>query len=264
LRRRFSFYSFLLGVLLASIIAGGTYLTCKKMPGMMPGGFKTQSAGNDSPKTVESAPKMQKVVMAAKRIDKNEVVTRDKLRLTEFNADSIPGKTVYSLDAAVGSKANIELDENMILTDSMLLNPKEFFSDDTRLKDYELAGGLVAGLVNEGCLIDLEYISPTGQTFVVAAKKSVKKKIDDKLLIQTTFQEREMINYAIAETKLKGGRLETVLYIDENQQPSEVTYHIPDLSRANAAAQPVQAEEKKIVQNETDKPQIIKEGRQQQ
>ncbi|NJD01829.1 MAG: hypothetical protein FIA99_04365 [Ruminiclostridium sp.] len=171
-----------------------------------------------------------KVLAAAQKIEKNEEITDLKTKLIEIQSDTVPPNAVLNADVLKGKKAAVALELNTIITESMLYSIFQELKETDRLLDYELPGGLVGGLVDEGSYIDIEFVKTKGETFVVLSKKLVKKKLDnDRIILLLTFEERRLINYALAEQKILGGRLEAAIYADERQPLSKVNYPIPKL-----------------------------------
>lgn len=179
---------------------------------------------------------MEKVIMVSQKLEKDETITQQKIILIEVAKAVCPSNALFATGDVVGKKASIPIGPNTIITDSMFYSPTEGIKESDKLKDYELSGGMVGGMVSEGAYIDLEFINPKGETFIVLAKKLVKKKLDNnRIILQLSFDERKLINYAFAEQKELGGRLDAVVYVDNRQPIPKVDYPIPKL--ANKLAQ---------------------------
>jgi hypothetical protein len=167
------------------------------------------------------------VIVVSKRIEKGEIIKREKILLVKRFKNYLPVNPITTYESAVGKVAEATLEKNVILAADMLANKEKEVKSDERISNYELQGGLVLDLVKEGDYIDIEYVKEDGETFVVLAKKKVCRKVDEKIVIQTTLKERKMINYVIAEKESKGGKIEAAIYIDASQQASKVTYSMP-------------------------------------
>ncbi|MFA6308587.1 MAG: hypothetical protein WC677_02415 [Clostridia bacterium] len=167
------------------------------------------------------------VIVVSKRIEKGEIIKLEKILLVKRFKNYLPVNPITTYENAVGKVAEVTLEKNVIPTADMLSNKEKKVQSDERISNYELQGGLVLDLVKEGDYVDIEYVKEDGETFVVLAKKKVYRKVNEKIVIQTTLKERKMINYVIAEKESKGGKIEAAIYIGASQQASKVTYSMP-------------------------------------
>lgn len=182
------------------------------------------------PQEKKEKPPVVKVVAALQKIEKDEEITEAKLTVIETDTSTYPSNAVIVINDAIGKKAAIHIAANTVITASMMYSPSEGIKESDKLKDYELSGGMVGGMVTEGAYIDIEFINPKGETYIVLAKKLVKKKLDNnRIILQLSFDERKLINYALAEQKELGGRLDAVIYADNSQPSPKVDYPIPKL-----------------------------------
>lgn len=167
---------------------------------------------------------VQKVIVVKGVINKGEKISEPKIILEERRKKDLPNNCIIDPQVILGKETIIKLEPNIIITDDMISSPDNTVNPDERLKDYELSAGLIAGLAEEGDYVDIEYIMSTGRTYTVASKKRIEKKIDNKVVIKVDMNERQNINSAYASMKKYGGNIGAVLYIDEFQPASEVTY----------------------------------------
>lgn len=172
--------------------------------------------------------KKEQVVVAINEISKGAVIEKANLAIKERASDDLPKNYVSKIENVLGKRASDKIESNTMFSSSMAIDVNDLYNSDERIKDYELPGGLVGGTVKDGDLIDIEILKKDGSTYVIASKKKVEKKIEDRIIIKTTWEERKMLNYAITEVAVKGGKITAVLYIDSNQQQSKVTYTIPE------------------------------------
>lgn len=188
----------------------------------------------------------QKVVIVLQKIQKGEKITPEKLQVTDIYKPYLPQNVYSSIESVVGKKAVIDLEPNIVLTPTMVIEPKDFYRPDERLIDYELVSSLG---IKEGQYIDVELVRKDGSTAVVLSKKKVIKVLDGgKTIIQTTFRERQLMNRAINEIQTQGGRLETVLYLDESQ-PGSVTNYLPSNNSSNFIPQSYEQSSSTLILN---------------
>lgn len=204
------------------------------------------------PQEKKEKPPVVKVTAVAQKIEKDEEITEGKLTMIETDKSTCPSNAVFVIQDVIGKKAAIPLESNTVITTSMLYSPSEGIKESDKLKDYELSGGMVGGMVVEGAYIDIEFINPKGETYIVLAKKLVKKKLDNnRIILQLSFDERKLINYALAEQKELGGRLDAVVYADNRQAEPKMDYPIPKLENKQNQTQSTVAPSNTVQSNNT-------------
>jgi hypothetical protein len=242
-RGKQQFLIFLFGFLLAGILLAGGYILYSKL---MDAG-KLQSVSLP----LQAADDLKKagVLVSLQRIEKGEELKQEFFQLKERSVDEVPANSLVDINRITGERAAFTIDMNEVLTDSKLLSSASSYSPDDRLKDYALQGYLVADTVKAGDWIDIEMVRSNGDTFVVLAKKQVMQLTNNRAIIQVSTDERFLINHAIAEQTAGLGHIESLLYLDEKQPASTVTYtpakisaNSTQASAASAGAEPAKSE----------------------
>ena len=232
IRSRTGVILFLSGILFTLIILTGIYFTATKII------WKNSrlEISSSQPKELEKE-KNQKVLVkvftVAQKIKKNEEFNPAKIKIVEVYQDLLPSDAIVNLGNLQGKKAAVPLEPNTLITQSMFYSILDELKETDRLKDYEMSAGLVGGMVAEGVYIDIEFINPKGETYVVLSKKLVKKRLENnKIILLLSLDERKLINYALAEQKVLGGTLEAIVYADERQPALKTNYPLPKLDKA--------------------------------
>jgi flagella basal body P-ring formation protein FlgA len=211
-------FIFLSGFIAAVILLAGGYLVYN----MLVDTGKLQSVS--LPIQTADAVKKAKVLVSVQRIEKGDELKPELFQLTERNPEEVPANSIIDISMITDRRAAAVIDLKEILTDSKLISTQNLYNPDDRLKDYALQGYLVADTVKAGDWIDVEMVRSNGDTFMVLAKKQVIQLTDNKAIIKVTTAERALVNHAIAEQSAGMGHIESLLYLDEKQPASEVTY----------------------------------------
>jgi hypothetical protein len=217
-RGKQQFFIFLSGFMAAVILLAGGYFLYNKLVDA----GKIQSVS--LPIQTADDLKKTKVLVSVQRIEKGDELKPEFFQLEERNQEEVPTNSMIDIGMITGQRAAAVIDMKEVLTDSRILSSQSSVNPDDRLKDYALQGYLVADTVKAGDWIDVEMVRSNGDTFIVLAKKQVIKLTDNKAIVQVSTAERALINHAIAEQSAGFGHIESLLYLDEKQPASEVTY----------------------------------------
>ena len=217
-RGKQQFFIFLFGFVAAVILLAGGYLVYNKLVDM----GKIQSVS--LPIQPADTLKKTRVLVSVQRIEKGDELKPEYFQLAERNSEEVPVNSIIDINMITGERAAVVIDMKEVLTDSKLLSLSNPYSPDDRLKDYALQGYLVADTVKAGDWIDVEMVRSNGDTSIVLAKKQVIALTNNKAIVQVSNDERSLINHAIAEQSAGMGHIESLLYLDDKQPASKVTY----------------------------------------
>jgi len=236
-RGKQQFFIFISGFIAAVILLAGGYLIYNKLVDT----GKIQSVS--LPIQTDDTAKKAKVLVSLQRIEKGDELKPEFFQLAERNTEEVPANSIIDISMITDRRAASVIDMREILTDSKLITVQNLYNPDDRLKDYALQGYLVADTVKTGDWIDVEMVRSNGDTFIVLAKKQVIQLTDNKAIIQVSTVERALVNHAIAEQSAGMGHIESLLYLDEKQPASEVTYVPAQIasSGTQAAVEPVKS-----------------------
>ena len=215
-------------ILAAALLIAGYFIYTKLM------NTGTIQSINLPKQTVEE--KKTKVLISIQRIEKGDELKPEFFQLADRVKEEVPANSIIDANMLTGKRAAAVIDQNAVITDSMIISPQNLYKDDDRLKDYALAGYLVADTVKPGDWIDVEMVKSNGDTSIVLSKKQVMNLLANKAIVQVTTEERSMINHAIAEQTAGMGHIEALLYLDEKQPASKVTYVPAKIVTQGAAA----------------------------
>ena len=196
--------AFLLGMMLTLIIAlliGGAIYALVIMP-------KEQANKNAS---VKVAPK--EVYVITQPVKSGEEI------IVGLNAEKQKIETGLSTEDIInpiGAKAKIDLASGTIVTPSMLMAEEEL-TKDVRLVEYNMIA-LPVGLM-VGDYIDIRFTLPSGQDYIVIAKKPVVSIMGETIALNLSEEEILMLNGAIVERYVMiGSNMYITKYVEPGTQ----------------------------------------------
>ncbi len=167
------------------------------------------------------------VCFVNKEIQAGDVITTDDLDVKNINKAALP-QNAYTNKAEISGTnvySRIAIQPNTILLKTMLYEEEQVTSD-MRLQEFNMI--LLPSLLEEGDYIDIRFLLPTGNDYVVASKKRVEKVTEGTLWLNLKELDMEYISGAIIESYLTNGALlYAIEYSDApNQNSAEVTYPV--------------------------------------
>jgi hypothetical protein len=223
--KRGRYIAFFLGICITLVVVGGVFAALFISGKLVIGGAKTMQQ-----KEAESFAKspLKEVVVVASKINKGQKITPEKVTTEKRFENQLPDKVIANAGSVIGKIAAADMEKNTMVYESMIINPKDAYKPDERIKDYDLPKGLMGkDIVSQGDLIDVEFKRKDGSTAVVLAKKIIKSRLDDRIIIQTDWEERKLINYALTDKAENGGEIYAAKYMDMDQPASAVNYQPP-------------------------------------
>ncbi|MCL2341692.1 MAG: SAF domain-containing protein [Firmicutes bacterium] len=137
---------------------------------------------------------------------------------------------------AQDSSARIDLPAGTILTQNMV-NTAETPSSDTRLVELNMVTLPTTAMV--GTCIDIRMAAPSGQDYIVIAKKNIMTMTGNTIGIYLTDQEMVTMNSAIVDAYImKASNLYAVQYVEPGMQNSIPTYQVSPQAKALIAGDP--------------------------
>ncbi len=170
----------------------------------------------------------------------NEVTLQD-LELRKIDNNSVPNGAITTskqLGVVLGDKsfARIDLKSGTVLTEAMIYKDEKI-EKDVRMQEFNMV--LLPSQLDEGDYIDVRFLLPTGNDYVVVSKARVSKVTQQTMWLNLDEIERLRMSSAIIESYLtEGALLYAIEYSDAPQQEAaEVTYDVlrsvMDLLRIN-------------------------------
>jgi hypothetical protein len=167
------------------------------------------------------------IVVASKPLKKGSVLKQEDVAVSLLGAEKpiLSGYTEVTL--VVGKKLLMDVDENLPLTQPMFM---EDALVDKNLRIYEFGFIEIPYLLKETDVVDVRIAFPTGQDYIVLAKKSIQsfERSRDQVhvgLLDLALEEEEVLRMssAMVDTYLtEGTKVYLVKYINPDQQASSV------------------------------------------
>lgn len=149
-------------------------------------------------------------------------ITSQKVRKSMIPSDAISSMTT-------GSTAKIDLKAQTVLSDSMINQPGTTTSTDLREQEYNMIA--LPTQISAGDFIDVRFVSPSGQDFIVVSKKRVEKANSTSVWLKMTEEETLIMSNAIVEYYIMtGSKLYADRYTDAGLQTASVPTYVPNSS----------------------------------
>lgn len=201
--------SFLLGMLLMLVIAGIVI-------GIL---FSQIMKFKEAEDQTKAASKM--VYILKKDIQAgNEISAGDyesKSIVTEMDSKEIPA-------AITGKMTKIELKKGTILTSSMLMDSTDTLEKSQRIEEFNML--TLPTDLNTGDYVDIRFVLPNGQDYIVISKKRVIKSSENTIFVKLAEDEILTMSNAIVEAYItEGSMLRAVKYSEPGiQEAATPTY----------------------------------------
>ncbi|PKM54387.1 MAG: hypothetical protein CVV00_08330 [Firmicutes bacterium HGW-Firmicutes-5] len=172
------------------------------------------------------------IVVASKSLKKGSILTKEDVTLSQIGAEKSIASSYTEASLLLGKKLLMDVDKNLPLTPSMFM---EDALVDKNLRIYEFGFIELPYLLEDTDVVDVRIAFPTGQDYIVLAKKSIQsfERSRDQVhvgLLDLALEEEEVLRMssAMVDTYLtEGTRVYLVKYINADQQaPSVVNYPV--------------------------------------
>ncbi|MCF8017950.1 MAG: hypothetical protein K9L62_01000 [Vallitaleaceae bacterium] len=172
------------------------------------------------------------IIVASKSLKKGSILTKEDVTLSQIGAEKSIDSSYTEASLLLGKKLLMDVDKNLPLT------PPMFMEDalvDKNLRIYEFGFIELPYLLEDTDVVDVRIAFPTGQDYIVLAKKSIQsfERSRDQVhvgLLDLALEEEEVLRMssAMVDTYLtEGTRVYLVKYINADQQaPSVVNYPV--------------------------------------
>jgi len=167
------------------------------------------------------------IVVASKPLKKGSILTREDITLSQIETEKPIASSYMEASLLIGKKLLMDIDENLPLTPPMFM---EEVLVNKNLRIYEFGFIELPYLLDEADIVDVRIAFPTGQDYIVLAKKSIQsfERSRDQVhvgLLDLALEEEEVLRMssAMVDTYLtEGTRVYLVKYINPDQQTSSV------------------------------------------
>ena len=135
----------------------------------------------------------------------------------KVSGEGIPSDTITMADITETTIAKIALSRGTILTKSNIEDSGEKTTADIREQQYNMV--ILPQELEEDDFIDIRLSIPTGQDYIVIAKKKIKKHDEENIWINMAEEEILAMNNAIYEAyTMNGAKLYATRYVDAGIQ----------------------------------------------
>lgn len=172
-------------------------------------------------KTIEEQSR-RNVWTVARTIPAGGTVTADDLKSVPMPASLVPSGMITEREAAIGKSAKIELQPGMPLMPSMLYEGAPI-PKDLRLQEFHVIQ--LPSNLQKGQFIDVRINFPTGEDFVLLAKKKARELSGNVIWLEMNELDILQTSSAIIDAYLQGARLYALPYIEPGlQEAAAVNY----------------------------------------
>lgn len=160
------------------------------------------------------------------KVDPSTVISMDDWEYTDDEGNIVLKYTEDGTQIYKTIKMKIDVPAGTIVTKEMIYEDGYERDASERIQEYNMIA-LPSNLKN-GDHIDIRLTMPTGQDYIVLAKKEVEGTTDTGLWLKVNEQEILTMNNAIVESYiLPGSKLYAIPYTEAGiQEPATTTYHV--------------------------------------
>lgn len=167
------------------------------------------------------------VYVLNKDVQSGDAITMADLTTKDVTSDAVPVDFAGVNNIAGETIARISLKSGTILTQSMLNTSGEKVTKDQRLQEYNMLT-LPTQLV-VGDYIDIRFMLPSGQDYVVLSKKKIQDANSTTIWINLTEEEILIMNSAIVESYvITASKLYVTTYSEPGNQEAAVPTYVPN------------------------------------
>jgi hypothetical protein len=167
------------------------------------------------------------IVVASKQLKKGSILKQEDVTLSLFGAEKPISSSYADASLLIGKKLLMDVDENLPLTPPMFME-EALVNKNPRI--YEFGFIELPFLLEDTDVVDVRIAFPTGQDYIVLAKKSIQsfERSRDQVhvgLLDLALEEEEALRMssAMVDTYLtEGTKVYLVKYINPDQQASAV------------------------------------------
>lgn len=151
-----------------------------------------------------------------------ELLDISKAELVEVPVELAPEGAVTSFAELNNMRLKKEIAEKEFINAADLMPETAAYEEGDRLVEHNFPEGAVPAATTVGSIMDIKLFVKGGEDPVIVSKAAVISRSNNLLSFYLNKEEQELLKEAAAE-----GPLFSVLYLDESQPESEVTYVPP-------------------------------------
>lgn len=157
-------------------------------------------------------------------LESGEDISANKIELVELYTEDLPADYIND-PAIIGYKSKLNLQAGTILSKSLIYKDNTV-SGSTRLMEYNML--TLPSTIKVGDYVDVRFTMPSGQDYIVLAKKQVMNLQNTTITFYLTEDEILMMSSAIIESYIMSASdLHVVQYVEAGMQDASIpTYSI--------------------------------------
>lgn len=153
-------------------------------------------------------------------------ITASDVEKTKISSMMLPGDAITSADLTDTTIAKINLTAGTVLTSSVIEDSGEKTTADIRLQEYNML--VLPTQLEVDDYIDIRWMLPNGQDYIVVSKKRVMDCDEDTIWIKMSEDEILTMSGAIVEAyTVTGSKLYAVKYVEPGNQETAVATYMP-------------------------------------
>ena len=159
-----------------------------------------------------------------------DYITQSNLKEEKISTQMLPSDVITSANLYENIDENtivkIDLKAGTVLTSSAISKSEEKITDDTRIQEYNMI--ILPTQLEVGNCIDIRWMLPNGQDYIVASKKRVIDCDEDTVWLNMSEDEILTMSGAIVEAyTVTGSKLYAVKYVEPGNQITAVATYVP-------------------------------------
>ena len=167
------------------------------------------------------------VYVLNKNINSGDSITVADLTVTDVNSNAVPTDFAGINNISSDTIARISLKAGTILTQSMLNTQGEKVTKDQRLQEYNMLA--LPTRLEVGDYVDVRFMLPSGEDYVVLAKKKVQSANSTTIWLELTEEEILIMNSAIVESYvISASKLYVTTYTEPGNQEVATPTYVPN------------------------------------
>lgn len=158
---------------------------------------------------------MKSVVVTSKELAAGVKLTEEDLKTIDIPETEAPTNLVQNKEDLVGKVVKIDVGQNTPLINSMVFDEGPT-PRDLRNQEYNVI--VLPTKIKTGQFLDVRITFPTGEEFIVLAKKKVQDYSGTTVWFNVSESEMLLMSSAIVDAYLQGAKLSAVTYVDPYMQ----------------------------------------------
>ena len=181
-------------------------------------------------KLKDEADKLEKSYVTA-YVLQTDIQSGTNITITDVKEEKIsrmmlPSDAITPADLTETTLAKIDLTAGTVLTSSIIVESEDKLSNDARLQEYNMI--VLPTQLEVDDYIDIRWMLPNGQDYIVASKKRVLDCNEDTIWLKMTEDEILTMSGATVDAyTVTGSKLYAIKYVEPGMQETAVATYVP-------------------------------------